>query len=59
MLFRSARGQGRLSAAGVHNHGLGLSIVSAIVDRMHGELVLEPRPGGGLRVVVTFPAREA
>ena len=53
-----ARAQGRVSAGGAHGHGLGLSIVSAIVDRMHGELALEPRPAGGLRVVVTFPARE-
>ncbi|MEW6872296.1 HAMP domain-containing sensor histidine kinase [Trueperella pyogenes] len=36
------------------NRGLGLSIVSTIVDRFGAELTLTPRPGGGLQVCVEF-----
>ncbi len=44
----------------VTGHGLGLSIVEAIVDRFHGDLSLAARPGGGLTAVVTLaPAHPA
>lgn len=50
------RAAGRRSTTSAKGHGLGLSIVSAIVTRFHGILKLAARPGGGLRVVVTFPS---
>mgnify|MGYP003429708389 CR=1 FL=1 len=46
----------RISSASANGHGLGLSIVSAITERLHGTLVLEPRSGGGLRATVSVPA---
>lgn len=48
------RAAGRSSTAHP-GHGLGLSIVSAIVDRFGGTLGLAARPEGGLRVTVTLP----
>ncbi|MCD5348348.1 HAMP domain-containing sensor histidine kinase [Agromyces sp. S2-1-8] len=36
--------------------GLGLAIVKSIVQAHDGALVIEARPGGGLRVVVRLPA---
>ena len=36
--------------------GLGLSIVRAIVTAHHANLTLSPRPHGGLRIEVSFPA---
>ncbi len=50
--FRAA---GRTSSSGSKGHGLGLSIVSAIVERHRGTLLLEAQPTGGLRVTVGFP----
>lgn len=41
------------------HHGLGLSIVRAIVDAHGGALNAYPRPDGGLAVEITFPAAEA
>ena len=38
--------------------GLGLAIVSDIVKRHHGRLLLEDRPGGGLRVRIRLPLKE-
>jgi two-component system, OmpR family, sensor kinase len=35
--------------------GLGLSIVSALVERHHGTVSAAPRPGGGLAVTVELP----
>ena len=35
--------------------GLGLAVVRAIVQRHDGEIALEDRPGGGLRVRVSLP----
>lgn len=35
-------------------HGLGLSIVAAIIDSHQGTLVIAPRPGGGLDVTAGF-----
>ena len=48
------RAAGRASVSANRGHGLGLSIALAIVERLRGTLVLEPRSGGGLRVVVVF-----
>lgn len=53
-----SRVAGRIAGSATRGHGLGLSIVSAIVDRFRGTLALEPRPDGGLRAVVTIPAPE-
>lgn len=47
------RGAGR--TAGARGHGLGLSIVQAIVERHHGSLDLSPNPEGGLTVSVSLP----
>lgn len=52
------RATGRASTS-VRGHGLGLSIVAAIIERLHGTLTLEPRPGGGMRVVVEFASPAA
>jgi len=38
--------------------GLGLSIVSAIAGAHDAQLQVEPRPGGGLDVVLIFPAAD-
>ena len=40
-------------------HGLGLSIVRAIVTAHGAAITLQPRSGGGLAVVVTFPSPPA
>ncbi len=53
--FRAA---GRTSSSGGHGHGLGLSIVAAIVERHRGTLLLEAQPTGGLRVTVAFPGSQ-
>jgi signal transduction histidine kinase len=37
-------------------HGLGLAIVAAIAHAHRAELIADPRPGGGLRLTVDFPA---
>jgi signal transduction histidine kinase len=44
---------------GTHDghHGLGLSIVRAIVEAHEGRVVARPQPGGGLEVTVTLPRR--
>ena len=49
-LERSAEGSGA---------GLGLSIVRAVGEAHGGSLAIEPRDGGGLRVVVRFPTGAA
>ncbi|MER6998716.1 ATP-binding protein [Streptomyces sp. NPDC000410] len=41
------------------HHGLGLSIVRAIVAAYSAELNAYARPGGGLAVEIAFPAAEA
>lgn len=51
-----SRAEGRSAASSTRGHGLGLSIVSAIVTRFRGDLVLEARRDGGLRVTVTVEA---
>lgn len=49
------RAAGRSSVSSAKGHGLGLSIVAAIVRRSGGTIELGARPGGGLRVVVSLP----
>jgi two-component system sensor histidine kinase VanS len=53
------RGSGRISRnrsrAGKRGYGLGLTLVSRIVDVHNGVLSIEPRQGGGLIVTVTLP----
>ncbi|QHN02876.1 HAMP domain-containing histidine kinase [Granulicella sp. WH15] len=39
--------------------GLGLSIVKAIVQRFHGEICLESKPGAGTTAIVTLPLASA
>jgi signal transduction histidine kinase len=45
----------RLGAERTGGVGLGLSIVAAIADAHGGELALEARPEGGLRVAIALP----
>lgn len=53
------RGSGRVSSnrsrAGKRGYGLGLTLVSRIVDVHNGTLNIEPRHGGGLIVTATLP----
>lgn len=39
--------------------GLGLASVQAFVERSHGTMRIETRPGGGTRVVMSFPVAAA
>ena len=39
--------------------GLGLAIVSAIVDAHHGQIAVHDAPGGGALFVVELPVAEA
>lgn len=52
------RGAGRTASAAesVRGHGLGLAIVSSVVDAHHGTLWLAPREGGGLVVELVLPS---
>ncbi|EHN10442.1 putative two-component system sensor kinase [Patulibacter medicamentivorans] len=52
------RGAGRTAGSGgaPRGHGLGLALVARIVAVHRGRLTLEPRPAGGLRVLVEIPA---
>jgi len=53
---------GRLDTDRTHNEtglGLGLSIVRAVVTAHDADITAHPRPGGGLRVTVTFPGHHA
>ena len=43
------------SARGIAGSGLGLSLVRAIVDRHHGHVNLQSRPGQGTLVSLSFP----
>jgi len=49
-------GAGRAAESNGH-HGLGLSIVRAIAAAHGAAIIAEPRPTGGLSVIVRFPAR--
>ncbi|MGB3414247.1 MAG: HAMP domain-containing sensor histidine kinase [Microbacteriaceae bacterium] len=51
------RAEGRTSASSAKGYGLGLSIVSAIVNRFRGTLELVARPEGGLSVSACFPSQ--
>lgn len=51
--FQRGATRARTDHAGV---GLGLAIVKGIAEAHDGTLVLGPRPGGGLRATVRFPA---
>jgi len=55
--FYRAGGNG--NSANGHGLGLGLSIVHAIAEAHDASLTTEPRPDGGLRVAVAFPAARA
>ena len=46
---------GRTSSSGSTGHGLGLSIVAAIVERHRGTIDLVAAPTGGLNVLVSLP----
>lgn len=47
--FRSVK------AAGIAGHGLGLSIVYRLVDKIGGRISFESRPGKGTQVAISFP----
>ncbi len=49
------RGTGRIRG-GHAGAGLGLAIVKSIARAHDGDLILSPRPDGGLRVTVQLPA---
>jgi two-component system, OmpR family, sensor histidine kinase VanS len=50
------RGQGRISQPGeLRGHGLGLTLVSRVVDIHGGTLSISPRDEGGLVVAVSLP----
>jgi signal transduction histidine kinase len=53
--FYRAGGNGNANGNG-QGLGLGLSIVQAIAEAHGAALETEPRPEGGLRVAVSFPA---
>ncbi len=53
-----ARAAGRTAGSSTRGHGLGLSIVSAIIERFRGTLSLEPRADGGMRALVRLPAAD-
>lgn len=52
--FKTTKGR-----TGGTNSGLGLSIVSAIVDRSNGTLDIAANEGGGLCITVTLPSPDA
>ena len=54
--FQRGSDRARTDHAGV---GLGLAIVASIAEAHDGALMLEPRPGGGLRATVLLPASSA
>ena len=51
--FRASNAKGKTGS------GLGLYVVRSIVETMHGSVSAAARPGGGIVVTVTLPAREA
>lgn len=55
VLFEPFRRRGRDRAGRHRGHGLGLSIVAAVVEAHGGSVKAQPRPGGGLDVEVRLP----
>ena len=55
-LARPFRRLGAERTGSENGHGLGLSIVAAVVDAHGGALGLRARPQGGLRVEITLPS---
>ncbi len=54
-LFQPFQRLGPRPARRAGGHGLGLSIVAAIAAAHAATITAQPRPGGGLAIVVTFP----
>ncbi|MFS0894354.1 sensor histidine kinase [Microbacterium sp. 179-I 3D3 NHS] len=54
--FRRGAGRTVSSAESVRGHGLGLAIVTSVVEAHRGELELSAREGGGLVVEMALPA---
>ena len=46
---------GGLNPDGFHRSGLGLSLIDALTDQLHGRVSLEPRPEGGTVLRLDFP----
>jgi signal transduction histidine kinase len=57
-LFRPFERIAAPRASNGSGHGLGLSIVAAIADAHGAEVTAHARPEGGLRIRVSFPARQ-
>jgi signal transduction histidine kinase len=57
-LFRPFERLATPRASNGSGHGLGLSIVAAIADAHGAEVTPHARPGGGLCIQVSFPARQ-
>jgi two-component system sensor histidine kinase KdpD len=53
---RLGDGDGHATGAGV---GLGLAVARGFVEAMHGDLLLEDTPGGGLTAVIELPKASA
>ena len=50
--------RGRAGRAGPAGTGLGLAIARELARRWSGDAALEPRPGGGVRATLSYPAIE-
>ncbi|MEQ1788692.1 MAG: ATP-binding protein, partial [Acidimicrobiales bacterium] len=48
------RGEGAVTSA--PGFGLGLPVARALARQHDGDLTIEPRPGGGLDVIIELPA---
>jgi signal transduction histidine kinase len=59
VLFEPFRRRGRDRAGRHRGHGLGLSIVAAVVKAHGGKVDAQPRDGGGLDIYVRLPAAKA
>jgi two-component system chemotaxis sensor kinase CheA len=54
LIFRAGFSTSK-AVTGVSGRGMGLSVVERAVRRLHGEIGLHPRRGGGTRVVISAP----